>query len=431
LKPAVTSNPFAKAILLALLVGLLLTACLIDASADAGFDAPKRAALLTVAALVGLFGLCHWFVSKPPLACHRPHTPAGWGIVVCGLILLASLLTSTTLARQPEVANHYLKQIFLLLCIPLTLAFIAVNPNKLLLVALAACVFNATLSLLQLAGIQLPIEVEHIGGRFASGSLLGNEGYVAMAACFGALISFHLFTLLKTKLTQALLLTGGLICLAAILLNRQVTSGIALVGTLLLWQLCMTKRWAVLRNLAVLASLALLCLLTPSLRSLTFGAVPLATYEKVSTYRVGAWVAAVEMITDRPWLGHGLGSYANDGLRHRLNAEIRLKTRLEQPLGSTFTQAHQEALQLAAEVGLPAILAVITALGLTLTQLMRLKLNPSTPPAEQLEAGLLFTALTAGCIMSLAWFPWQIPFTSLLLLITLGRALFLIRLHPC
>jgi len=101
--------------------------------------------------------------------------------------------------------------------------------------------------------------------------------------------------------------------------------------------------------------------LFPPLRAATWDALPLSSYQQVTTYRVGPWIAAVDMAAERPLSGYGPGTFAAEMQTHQFAAEIRLHERLGQPTGASFVRAHQDYLQLAAEAGIPALLLFLGA----------------------------------------------------------------------
>lgn len=397
---------------------LLATALVVDPFADAAFDAPKRLCLMVGAALAIVCVLR----SASPI-CWRAWSPiARWMAVFVALGVLW-LFVATIASAQPEIAWPALRRLLLIgLLLPIgasTLLDGALG-RRLLVVFLIACTINAVLSLLQATGVDLPLRVSQIGGRFPTGALLGNEGYVALAcslmaaACTAIMVSD---VPRKIRIAAALL---TLLAIVAIAVNRQATSAIAMM---IAFGVIAAVRWRA-RWLVALLGVAVLIgattALVPPLRVVTWAVAPIGGvegYQRITTYRLGAWVAALDMIAARPLTGYGPGTFAGEVQRHRLAAEIRLRERFVQPTGATFVYAHQEYLQLAADAGIPALLFFAGAAILLVVCLVRDRQLRDWP-----ERLVLLAILITGMVAALAWFPMQIPFTAATLLLTAGRA---------
>jgi O-antigen ligase len=96
---------------------------------------------------------------------------------------------------------------------------------------------------------------------------------------------------------------------------------------------------------------------------------------------------------------------------------MRVRERFPQPEGKTFAHAHNDYLELAAEAGLPALLAALAGVAAVLYGLaLRLWRR------HDVEAAVLFALLVAGSVAALAWFPLHIPLLAMILLLALGRA---------
>lgn len=413
-----------------LIVALLGTAWLVDPLAQAGFDAPKRliaviAASVAVAALLwradpralrdGFRGCCV-LAPAPRLA------------LIAVLAALGGLLLATLMAQRPAASAPALRLALLFaLFLPLgaSRALEGDGGRRVLIAALLAAAVNAAISLLQSAGLDLPFAISQVGGRYPTGALLGNEAYVALSSALMAAAGFALglsgLTARRRCAGWVLLVLG----IAVMLVNRQRTSLIAVFAAV---AVLASLRWRVLRWApcagVVLVLLLGVCAAVPALRAQTWTRLPVSveTWQQLTTYRLGAWAAAVEMIATEPWSGYGPGSYANESQVQRFAAEIALRRRLPPPPpATTFVQAHQEYLQIAAEAGLPVLAAVLAALGGLFSGLLRLARSASATPAGS-EAPLLLGVITAGAVAALAWFPLQIPFTAVVLLLACGRA---------
>lgn len=413
-----------------LIVALLGTAWLVDPFAQAGFDAPKRLIAVVAAGVAAVALLWH----ADPCALRDGFRRYGALAAAPRLSLLAALavlgglLLATLTAQLPvESASVLRLELLFALFLPLgaSRALEGDGGRRVLIAALLAAAVNAAISLLQSAGLDLPFAISQTGGRYPTGALLGNEAYVALSCALMAAAALALglwgSTARRRAAGWALLVLG----LAVMLVNRQRTSLIAVFAAV---AVLASLRWRVLRR-APCAGAALVlvlgaCAAVPALRAQTWARLPVSveTWQQLTTYRLGAWAAAVEMIATEPWTGYGPGSYANQSQVQRFAAEIALRRRLPPPQPATaFVQAHQEYLQIAAEAGLPVLAAVLAALGALFGGLSRLARGDTATPARR-EAQLLLGVITAGAVAALAWFPLRIPFTAIVLLLACGRA---------
>lgn len=403
----------------ALAIALLGAAWLLDPFAEGGFDAPKR--LVALAAAVFASAALAWD-ARWPMWRHWSR-PAQW-IAALGVVISAGLILSAAMSPRPDQAWSALRTLALFaLFLPLGASVLLSGPwgKRLLKIALLAAAVNALLSLMQAAGLKLPLSIAKLGGRLPTGALLGNEGYVALACALMASACLAIALNTGAQRTRRLALGCGALGVLAILLNLQLTSAIALAAAALSiaavrWQ----KQWLISAGAALLL-IAVTTALVPPLRAATWAALPaggVEGYQRITTYRLGAWVAALDMAAARPLTGYGPGTFAAEVQTQRFAAEIAMHERLRPPINANgFVFAHQDYLQLAAEAGVPVLLAILAALGMLLTGLLRLARAPGAP-----EPLLLLGVLIAGAIAALAWFPMQIPFTAIVLLLTCGRA---------
>lgn len=402
-----------------LLVAVLAAGLAVDASAQAAFTAPKQL-LLMLAAVAGLLALL-W--STPPVATTPVSAAARW-LAWGGTGLLGWWVLATVLAPQPALAIEPLRTMVLYGSFVLLGAATLWTPvwrRRLLWTALAVCALNAVLSLLQALDINLvPIPVARLGGRFPTIALLGNEAYVSLAAALAGCAALALATqpgLPRPRRWLALGLLG--LCLATIVLNRQLTS-LAALGAGALALLCVRWRWHwAVRVGALGVLLVATSALLPAMQRITWGQWgTLEQWQQRSTWRLSGWATATEMLAQRPLFGQGPGSFERESQRFRLAGELRWRERLlPPPTANTFTEAHNEFLQVGAEAGLPALLLALIVAGGLLDRLLHRAI--ARPEAEE---RLLLGVLVAGAVASLAWFPLQIPLTAVLLLLAAGRA---------
>jgi O-antigen ligase len=413
---ATTSRLFMSLVLFA----LLATAFLVDPWADASFDAPKWLAFRLCAVFLGVLlvlrvDATRWLKLR--------------GLKLSVVLLLAfaflwsvvsAALSPYPLIAWPAFAAMSVAMVYFF--VGASTLFTGTNARGLFIAFLVVSTVTAVISLVQAAGLQLPgLSMGALGGRYPTGALLGNEGFVALLCALSGASAVGLFVADEATPRVRWIAAGVcLIAVATIVVNQQSTAAIGLVVGA---GIVLAVRWrahGLIVAGVVVAVLVFASIAQPALRSASWMALPntsIERYQALTTYRLGAWVAASEMIGAAPWFGRGPGAFAVESTARRLDAEKRFKTRFLQPKGATFVQAHQDWLQLAAEVGLPAAVALCAALGLTGYGVIRRRDNFVS--AEPL---VIVGMLGAASVASLAWFPMQISLIALVTLIAAGRA---------
>lgn len=411
-------------IVYAALIGLIGAAFMVDPWAHAAFEAPKWL-VVRLAAILGVFSLLYFARSSPCLSL-PDSSNARWATIaiyllafVGGCAVLAAFRSEHGVTAWEFLAAMALGALWLF--IGASRALEGHGGLRVLRVFFWVVAINAGLSILQLAGLSLPFEVAAVGGRFSSGALLGNEGYVALASALMAAAAMGLLCASGiSRRSRSLAAAALILAISTIALNRQLTSGVALVAALVVILAARfgRRRWLLLFFIGVAG--LVMCAAVPVLRSVTWAQLPgidAATYQRATTYRLGAWASALEMIETSPWLGQGPGAYSQESSARRFPQELRAQTRLVQPLGATFVAAHQEPLQWAAELGIPAAVATLIGFAVIVSGLLGRGGRVVDP-----ERLMLLGVLGVGAVSSLAWFPLQIPLTAVVLLLACGRA---------
>ncbi|MDZ7760113.1 MAG: O-antigen ligase family protein [Desulfovermiculus sp.] len=142
----------------------------------------------------------------------------------------------------------------------------------------------------------------------------------------------------------------------------------------------------------------------------------LARFDRIGsdTGRLILWEDVWHMITDHSWLGVGVNGFETIGRIYNTSL----------PESKFYYHAHNDYLQLMAEVGLPLALALILSawtLWLIMARRARRKARQAQGPEALLAAGAL-----AGCaaflVHSVVEFNWQIPANQLYFLLMMGLA---------
>jgi len=133
------------------------------------------------------------------------------------------------------------------------------------------------------------------------------------------------------------------------------------------------------------------------------------------------WVG-YEMWRDRPWFGIGLGGYKIHFVPYKPEF-------LASPRGEAFAfpfpradQAHNEYVQVAAEMGAVGVVVLVASLGL-LGYIGFRRLNRQADPEKRLELLLLGGGLIVVLVHAVPTFPFRLPASSLAFVAILGLAM--------
>ncbi|MGH9364929.1 MAG: O-antigen ligase family protein, partial [Thermoanaerobaculia bacterium] len=283
---------------------------------------------------------------------------------------------------------------------------------------------NAVVSLAQSRGSFSALALSTVGPRDATGAFAGNVGYLAIAVAISAVaaLGVALFaTSAPARVACAALLPLFAACLAV---NRNMTSLTAAGAGCLVLLVARFRRRAWIPIGLALVTLSLTAVaygpLSQRIRSIAASAGA-GDWDRFVTYRGGAWLAALEMVRERPLSGFGPGTFGAEFVPHRLAAEMRYRRRFVNPMvTSSYGETHCEYLQPFADAGIPGALAALGAAGLLLTAAARgARAEVSTAGGERV---VLFAILAAGAAAALTWFPLERPISAVPLLLAAGRA---------
>jgi O-antigen ligase len=410
----------AIASLVAVLAG---TALLVDPAAHASFDAPKRLVATAGAALAAFAAFAFARRSRGLHETWRALPSAARIALVAGVTALVWSGVSSALSprRAPSLDALRAMALYLLL-VPLGASAAVARGRSLLAAAfVAVTAANAAISLLQSRGMQ-PFRLETFGTRNMTGALAGNVGYLTITVALAAVLALGVAISARRRGLRAALLAALVLLLATLVVNRNLTAlvSVAVGATALL--VARFGRRSVLPIGAVVAALAVAVLAVAPLRQragAAMAAVRAGDWDRLTTYRTGAWAAALDMTRERPITGWGPGTYAAEFVPHRLQAEIRARRRFVNPLfTSSYSEAHCDYLQAFAEGGVPGGMAAILAAGALVAGVGR----HARSGGSRGEAAILFALLVAGAAAALTWFPLQRPITAAPLLLAAGRS---------
>lgn len=422
---AAAGAPLRDAIALTALVAVIVgSALLVDPGAHASFDAPKR-----LVALAGI-SLAAFAAFALPL---RPWAPTrAWralpiasrvAVIALGAAIAWAGISALVSPRRAASLDSFRALFLYSLALPLGASRIAGRRRTLLVGAfLAAAAVNAGLSVLQSRGVQ-PFRLQTFGTRNETGAFAGNVGYLALVVALAAVVSLGIVLAAKNFLARALAGVVLVLFLSALVVNRNLTAALSLAAGAAVLLAVLFGRRALLPVAGMLAALLITVSFYSPLAGRAAEAVRLARdgeWDRLTTYRLGAWTAAIEMARERPLMGWGPGTYGAEFVPHRLAAEIRARRRFVNPLvTSSYSEAHSDYLQALAEAGVPGGVAVIVAAGALAVALAR---SRSARRLPRLETAILLAVLAAGAAAAATWFPLQRPITAVPLLLAAGRS---------
>lgn len=201
------------------------------------------------------------------------------------------------------------------------------------------------------------------------------------------------------------------VCLYAMAVTQTLAALAALVaGSLLLWALLLPRRRAALLLGGGAVAAVLLVLAVPPLRGRVMakaGQALSGDWNSVLTGRLDGWTAAVWMFRQHPWAGVGHGAYRPEFIPAKLALLDRGTEFYEEQLLPVFANAHNEYLEVAAEMGVPGLLALGWGLWVLLLGLRRGR-------GEEPGGGrpLAWAGVAALAVLSLAHFPFHIALIS-------------------
>jgi O-antigen ligase len=410
----------AIASLVAVLAG---TALLVDPAAHSSFDAPKRLVAAAGAAFAAFAAFAFAGHSRGPLETWRALPSAARIALVAGVTALVWAGVSSAFSPRRAPSFDSLRAMSLsVLLVPLgASAAVARGRNVLTATFLTATAANAAISLLQSRGMQ-PFRLETFGTRNLTGALAGNVGYLTLTVALAAVLALGVSISTRRRSVRATALASLVLLIATLVVNRNLTAivSVAVGATALL--VATFGRRSLLRIGAVALAVTLAAIAVAPLRhraAAAIAAVRAGDWDRLTTYRTGAWAAALEMTRERPITGWGPGTYAAEFVPHRLKAEIRARRRFVNPLvTSSYSEAHCDYLQAFAEGGFPGGIAAIVAAGALLAGVGR----RARSGTSRTEAAILFGLLIAGAAAALTWFPLQRPITAAPLLLAAGRS---------
>lgn len=261
----------------------------------------------------------------------------------------------------------------------------------------------ALLALLQATGLYRPLGL--LGGAEASRlgvmSLAGNPGDLGaylVLPCLLLQTHFILHAGARRWRSAALLA----LCVMALAATQTFTAIAALLaGSLLLWMSRLPRRRALLAAGGLLTLAAMLVLGVPQLRQRASSkATDLAqgNWNEVLSYRLDGWRAATWMLRHHPLTGVGHGAFRSQFAAARLDLADQGADFGGRYRPSSFANAHNDLLEVAAELGAPGLLAIAWASWVGFASWRRLEAD---------ERPLALAGAASLAVLAVGGFPFE------------------------
>jgi len=290
-----------------------------------------------------------------------------------------------------------------------SLGFDAATLRRLLDAALVPAAGLAAMGILQLHHLWQPMVFSEslAGERLAVTSLAGNPGDLAAMLVLPCLIA-------QAGLRDARgwrfwwHLSALAICAYALAGTQTLTSLVAVVlGSVALWAVLLPRRYVLVGAAGAAAAVALLVVLVVPLRSRLEMLVHAVTIggglNEVLTGRLDAWWVAERLLQEHPLVGVGFGAYRAEFAAAKLRLLSEGAPFFAGHLNPSFANAHNEYLEVGADLGWPGLLAMAWGIALVLRAAWRARRHLS--PADR---ALSWGALVALALLALAYFPFRL-----------------------
>lgn len=409
MKPATpsasTASPFAIVAMWALIYAVPL---LVVPGLHETFRSPKLliGELLALASLVGLaFRLYGREIDLREVA-RRPEVAA---LVPLLLLAVASLATTAhPLHVRDAVASLGVGAACL---IGWTAGFDRGQKERFLIGSLVPAALASLLAILQFHQLWEPLRFAGIAydSRLGVTSLAGNPGDLGAYLVLPCLIGIWCLPNLSGKRRIAVAVALFL-CLYALVVTQTLAALAALsVGALVYAFGALPRRrlFAGLAAVLILGGVALVAVaplqsrIAEKVQSISSG-----DWNSLLTGRLDGWRAALLMWRENPWAGVGHGAYRPEFAPAKLELAQRGTRFYERHQQPVFANAHNEFLEVAADLGWPGLLALAWGLGVIGFVALR------RAGAETGDRALWRAGLAALFVLSVAYFPFRIALVA-------------------
>ena len=263
----------------------------------------------------------------------------------------------------------------------------------------------AAIGILQFHDLWQPLQFLGLApaSRLAVTSLAGNPGDLGAFLVLPSLIAQESFRRRRSWGTAGALA----LCVYALLLTQTLAAVAALLaGTILLWGSRLPLRRAVPLLAGAVLAAALVVAAVPPLRHRVVEKARAAAggdWNAMLTGRLDGWRTAAWMLARHPLAGVGHGAYQAEFVPAKLALLDRGVRFFPEQTTVVFANAHDEYLEVAADGGIPALLALAWGLWVLLGALRRL------PPGDR---PLAWAGTAALAVLALVYFPFRVALVA-------------------
>ncbi|HEV7670695.1 MAG TPA: O-antigen ligase family protein [Thermoanaerobaculia bacterium] len=409
MKPAAAAVPTAPPFAVVAMWALIYTVpLLVVPGLHEAFRAPKLliGELLALASLLGLATVLKGREIDWKAIARRPEVAASIPLLLLAVASLAT--TAHPLHVRDAVASLGVGTACL---IGWTGGFDRAQKERFLIGSLVPAGLLSLLAVLQFHQIWEPLRFAGIGGdsRLGVTALAGNPGDLGAFLVLPCLIGAWCLPRLsgKRRIGAA---AAVVLCLYALVVTQTLAALAAFAAGALVFALVALPRRRVFTGLAAVLILGGLALVfVAPLRSRVANkvqSISAGDWNALLTGRLDGWRAALLMWREHPWAGVGHGAYRPEFVPAKLKL-AHVGTRFfEQHNQPTFANAHNEFLEVPADLGWPGALALAWGLGVIGFAALR---HPDTEPADR---ALFRAGLVALAVLSAAYFPFRIALVA-------------------
>jgi O-antigen ligase len=196
-------------------------------------------------------------------------------------------------------------------------------------------------------------------------------------------------------------------CFYALAATQTLTSLVAAVaGSLVLWAALLPRRRLLVFAAAAAVALVLVGVLVRPLRERVVGLRQAVTsgeaINEALSGRLDGWRVALRLLRDHPLAGVGFGAYRAEFAPAKLALVKEGVPFFAGHLNPSFANAHDEYLEIGAELGWPGVLALGWGIALVLRAAWRTRSRPAA------ERALAWGGVVALALLALAYFPFRL-----------------------
>ncbi len=393
--------------------GALLIPLVMSLSGEDAFRYPKELALRLEVILIVVILVVAWAFRR--LGLPRLDLRARWltltalicaWTIVCALVSTNRLVSLPPAVRVLEYALLFVVTVLVLRTRPAWFAGIIVLP----------AIVNGVIYILQELDIWSPFDTSTaIEKHLSRTALLGNPNDAGSYLVVPVLVAMALA--LSSRRWGLVWGGAAVFILVATFMTHTMAAISALAVALFLMVSLRLRSWpktiVVLVVVVVAASISFAAY--PPLRAralLMRDALRRRDFETFSASRTLPFLAAAEMILDRPLLGLGPGGFAYNYFEYKLRVQQRHRELLEHTPEMNFGEVHNDHLQVASETGLPGYALFLAALVLLASPawVSRAETDEKKDSDSRTElARLMALPLAASMfVLALAQFPLEL-----------------------